>query len=1072
MDFWSRLLSPLSKESTRQDQAKDPAKRLHRFEKQYGKLLATWRTSNISRDSDAAETVEIGLQELTNIISDESRRPLPHPCIQFASLREIYVHIGKIAIISYNEWIIKEAVLFFATLIESEEEAFVEKHTFSTSLTNLLVRITGANSVPLGLDTESRVVELAFNITTKIRQDPAILPTWFNTHEDDPKYAEGDRDYRDKFAGRTQRADFPLFYILMDYIHHEGKVGDFARTGLLYIIESASRSVLLEQWIVESDLSTLMATGLGALYSQLSRKLVIDYPTQNLPPILAFSDYQHPTSNFEIISSCSPEFQSHLETFLSHLLFWQDVLNHCKSVEVKSTLLEHFQVIFLQQLLYPSLLESSDIDGGSSVAVLTYLRRILEALDHPDMIHLILHYLLALPDTEPAQDLSSSTTSISNARKRKSMDLATMMASKSDSTVTPLLFNLVDLILACLRSRNQQTIHVTLQLVSAILKRHHRYAIITLLRTEILPGHTLQRTIGAHDQEVEYLVNLAGAIGGFDNFNDLYDDLLKDTKSRLESHSCSIPLMAPPVGKIKGREATFRNEHSGSPREVREHTLRVDDPLLNAMLDLLESFFLNPVETNLSVTESLVDLGICGYMSVEGWLTRNPENYIYDEEEEDQDEEDVEDVEIDVRNPEVVSSPDKQGEPTQVEEEQKEKQVEDEQKEESEGEAQKEELEQEGKKEEQTEAETVAEQTEKEGNDSAEKSAPEPRLDSRHKVVTSQKATEVRDPRKQHEAQQEKEMRKCRRRPTWEPSSVPRFLAVIKRLCEQVDGYKEMIPRFEELLQQRREAFYTADRVLSTPVPSRKETPKLVQADWMEETPRSSSPLRPSGFEGFAQRIFSELGTPSRSGSPKGRKEKGMGTRSGAATPSHRIDNYGLASPKAIPIPAPKDLTLGQHEPVKGALPRTLSPSLIGDDGMDDIEGDEGVHASRMADFAAVDQTILARRVGLPHREEIEPIPLRFNKQALSEPDDTIEVDDEENMHIGPGAEELDGIGDEYGTGDDEDEDLGRESVVINDGTVSVSHVVTNVLILQSFVFEVASLMQMRASLFNEVRFV
>ncbi|VUC37424.1 unnamed protein product [Clonostachys rosea] len=1050
MDFWSRLLSPLSKEGTRQDQAKDPAKRLHRFEKQCGKLMATWRTSNISRDSDAAETIEIGLQELTNIISDESRRPLPHPCIQFASIREIYVSIGKIAIISYNEWIIKEAVLFFATLIESEEEAFVEKHTFSTSLTNLLVRITGANSVPLGLDTESRVVELAFNITTKIRQDPGILPAWFNTHEGDPKHFDSERDNRGTFAGRTQRADFPLFYILMDYIHHEGKVGDFARTGLLYIIESASRSVLLEQWIVESDLSTLMATGLGALYSQLSRKLVIDYPTQNLPPILAFSDYQHPTSNFEVISSCSPEFQSHLETFLSHLLFWQDVLNHCKSVEVKSTLLEHFQVIFLQQLLYPSLLESSDIDGGSSVAVLTYLRRILEALDHPDMIHLILHYLLALPDIEPAQDLSSSTTSISNARKRKSMDLATMMASKSDTTVTPLLFNLVDLILACLRSRNQQTIHVTLQLVSAILKRHHRYAVITLLRTEILPGHTLQRTIGAHDQEVEYLMNLAGAIGGFDNFNDLYDDLLKDTKSRLESHSCSIKLMAPPVGKIKGREATAPSEHPDSPREIREHTLRVDDPLLNAMLDLLESFFLNPVETNLSVTESLVDLGICGYMSVEGWLTRNPENYIYDEEEEDIDEEDVEDVEVEVKNPEAVAELDKQGESTEVEEEQKEKQEEDEQKEEPEQEVQ---------QTEQTEAEAVAERTEKEGNDS---------LDSKPKVVASQKVPEVRDPRKIHEAQQEKEMRKCRRRPAWEPSSLPRFLAVIKRLCEQVDGYKEMIPRFEELLQQRREAFYTADRVLYTPIPSRKETP---QFDRMEETPRSGSPLRPSGFEGFAQRIFSELGTPSRTGSPKGRKEKALGTRSGAATPSHRIDNYGLASPKAIPIPPPKDFSLGQNEPVKGALPRTLSPTPMGDDGMDDIEGDEGILAGRMADFAAVDQTILARRVGLPHRE-IEPIPLRFNKQSIPEPDDMIEEDDEENMHIGPGAEELDGIGDEYGTGDDEDEDLGRESVVINDGTVSVSHVITNVLILQSFVFEVASLMQVRASLFNEVRFV
>lgn len=259
--------------------------------------------------------------------------------------------IGKIATTSYDEWIIKEAVLFFATLIESEEEAFVENETFSASLTNLLVRITGMNGVPLGLDTESRVVELAFNITTKIRLDPNILPAWFKAHRTARQKGERDRETLEPFAGRAQRADFPLFYILMDYIHHEGKVGDFARTGLLYIIEAASSSASLEQWIVESDLSTLMATGLGALYSQLSRKLVIDHLPHDLPPILALSDYEHPVSSYDVVSSCSPEFQSHLETFLSHLLFWQDVLNHCRSVDVKSTLLEHFQAIFLQQLL-------------------------------------------------------------------------------------------------------------------------------------------------------------------------------------------------------------------------------------------------------------------------------------------------------------------------------------------------------------------------------------------------------------------------------------------------------------------------------------------------------------------------------------------------------------------------------------------------------------------------------------------------------------------------------------------------------------------------------------------------
>ena len=286
------------------------------------------------------------------MLVDESRRPLPHPCISFCSRKQIYMPIAKIATSSYNEWIIREAVLFFATLIESEEEAFVETETFSSSLTNLLVRITGANSIRLGDDTEVRVVELAFNITTKIRLEPHILPAWFKLRGDVGTQDDKFKDERERFAGRTQKEDFPLFYLLMDYIHHEGKMGDFARTGLLYIIEAASNSVELEQWIVESDLSTLMATGLGALYSQLSRKLVVDHPLNDLPPALALSDYQHPESTFEIVSSCSPDFRLHLETFLSHLLFWQDVLNHCRSSEIRSTLLEHFQVIFLQQLLY------------------------------------------------------------------------------------------------------------------------------------------------------------------------------------------------------------------------------------------------------------------------------------------------------------------------------------------------------------------------------------------------------------------------------------------------------------------------------------------------------------------------------------------------------------------------------------------------------------------------------------------------------------------------------------------------------------------------------------------------
>ncbi|CZS77546.1 unnamed protein product [Fusarium graminearum] len=782
----------------------------------------------MSRDSDAAETLEIRLQELTNILSDESRRPLPHPCIQYCSIKQIYVPIGKIATTSYNEWIIKEAVLFFATLIESEEEAFVENQTFSSSLTNLLVRITGVNSVRLGLDTESRVVELAFNITTKIRLDPSILPSWFKTHRGVAlQNREKEDRNRDAFVGRTQKADFPLFYILMEYIHQEGKVGDFARTGLLYIIEAASSSGPLEQWIVESDLSTLMATGLGALYSQLSRKLVVDHLPHNLPPILAFSDYEHPASNYEVISSCSPEFQSHLDVFLSHLLFWQDVLNHCRSVEVKSTLLEHFQVIFLQQLF----------------------------------------------------------SSVSKARKRKSMDLATMLAERAEPAATPLLFNLVDLILACLRSRNQQTIHVTLQLVSAILKRHHRYAVVTLLRTDSVPIQNATRTVGAQEQEVEFFMSLAGTIGGEDDFDEVYQLVLRDTMTKLEAHPCSLKLVAPRASTSNQR---LPDSLPGAPKDVGDHTLRPDDPLLNSLLDLLETFFVNQVETNLSVTETLVDLAVCGFMKIEGWLTRNPNSYIYDDAE-------------------------------------KEKRT-------SEGE----------------------EGIESDDDDDDLGDLPSPTA----------------------EQKQLQAMEQCRQRPQWSQASLPRVFSVLRRLEEQVASYKRSIPHFDELVQQRRDAFRTADAMLHHAGPTPRPTP--ISEDppdrrSFEGPSRNASPSRPSALEGLAHRLLSELGTPSRTSSPRGRKELGRTPGSGNATPG----KSGLSSAKEASPSQGRGTPVLTHSPER--IQSTIDPTQ---------KAREEVISRQTAEFATMGQTILSKKVGLP-KVEVEPIPTVADKEPVTEPTET-----------------------------------------------------------------------------------
>lgn len=129
-------------------------------------------------------------------------------------------------------------------------------------------------------DVEGRLVELLFGVANNIRLQPDILPAWFaprNEGLDGQEAGGGDAGGQrqslsgKEFAGATRKDDFPLFYLLVEYVHHEGRAGDFARTGLLYLIETASRSKHLERWLIESDLATLMATGLGALYSQLGR---------------------------------------------------------------------------------------------------------------------------------------------------------------------------------------------------------------------------------------------------------------------------------------------------------------------------------------------------------------------------------------------------------------------------------------------------------------------------------------------------------------------------------------------------------------------------------------------------------------------------------------------------------------------------------------------------------------------------------------------------------------------------------------------------------------------------------
>jgi hypothetical protein len=214
---------------------------------------------------------------LASILNEETKSPAPHLCISYAASAKIYIVVSQVASVSDNEGLISSAVILFSALLESEEEDFPATKEFAEALTFFTTSITGSGKI--GENTEVQMVELLFNIAAKIRLQPEVLPIWFTSTAVTrriPHGAAGRNQYAN-FAGVRQKEDFPLCYQLIDYVHHGGRIGDFARTALLYIFESAARSQALEVWLVESDLPTLMASGLGALYSQLSRYWIINH---------------------------------------------------------------------------------------------------------------------------------------------------------------------------------------------------------------------------------------------------------------------------------------------------------------------------------------------------------------------------------------------------------------------------------------------------------------------------------------------------------------------------------------------------------------------------------------------------------------------------------------------------------------------------------------------------------------------------------------------------------------------------------------------------------------------------
>ena len=531
------------------------------------------------------------LQRLENILHDESRRAAPHSCLRYVASSQTYIIVTKLAVSSRNTEIINISAQLFHILINGEADGLLDSKLFTRSLLDLVCYATIGGQVIVEERLETDLVELLFEIATKIRLEPDILPAWFHPDRETTRGRNGNDE--------TRRSQFPLFFVLVQYVHHDGPVGDFARTALLYLTETASKFKPLETWMIESDLAPQMASGLGALYSRLSRQSTSLSRRSSKLAVVSLSDH---AETVESLADPPRDVQQAVKAFFSYLAFWQDTLNHCRSIEVSDTLLDHFQVLFVQQLLYPSLLESSDVEGGSTAAVITHLSLMLLAVDHYQLVERMLGYLLASPNTPRVTREKSHRRQRMSVSRSKSIDQLKALAEISNSP-SPNLFNLLDLLVMSLKSSHSETVNACLKLLSVIVEKHHCHVLRILFRVEEVASWRGQREVNELNGHLCKLFESSEAIARDTDLDGSYQASLMDGQVLLEQHSCF-------------RTGVVDNDLANG----RSMTIASECKLFEAVVQLLRNFFANDSVTNLYLTEALVALTACEHMNLQRWI--------------------------------------------------------------------------------------------------------------------------------------------------------------------------------------------------------------------------------------------------------------------------------------------------------------------------------------------------------------------------------------------------------------------------------------------------------------------
>lgn len=496
----------------------------------------------------------------------------------------------------------------------------------------------------------------------------------------------------------TTHFEFLLFSYLLRFVHREGRTGDFARAGLLFLFDIAfltneegdgltmapgsdgsdplqdARNALAE-YILDGDFADVMAAGLGAAYSVLPSKVRVPSLAEQAREDPAFDssggmyigtgeniDEDDPV--MELPSSTDMDVRAQLDLLLKLFGFLQDILHRCQSPAhhadpgadtvssaqvigpaVADATLDAIQAAFIDNILYPSILECSSTDG-SAVAVLTYLDVLLSNLEDGPVLQRLLDVLM---DASGVVPVMSPMKKDKKRRKTGAMGFISPVAHhRPDYYFNEGRFTLRDFILDNLRSGSQTSSTASLHLLTALLGDHCQRVSPTLLtvirdpRATALARYPLPplgtdawqsllpapvNSTDVHVQEPELygalVPRLDDAVTGDVDTASGYASYLTDAHALLETDvcwaSCRVPLQ---FVSDDGKPALLRvGEFDHDPLI---HALSPSDPIVREVLSGLTRWFTSCPDANVALTGALAALARCPLRSLAGWLLYDP----------------------------------------------------------------------------------------------------------------------------------------------------------------------------------------------------------------------------------------------------------------------------------------------------------------------------------------------------------------------------------------------------------------------------------------------------------------